>query len=481
MTRPRLVPLVFLGASTIVACDAGVEIAHDQRAVFIPGNATCADLAIDFGTKIDPPTSGTYALGTSGHTVTVTTADGVYFDWSSTLGIDAVVVKGGPDSSGYLYDPEAFGDTGLHAPINDNNDQPFGLSHISFCYDFEVEVEKTAATSLDRAWSWGIAKSADQAELTLSAGQWFTVNYAVTVSVTDVVDSNWAVAGTITIYNPAPVAATLTSVTDSISGGIAAPVDCGVGFPYDLAPGATLVCSYASALPDGTSRTNLAEVATTGPVGPGSDAADVDFAAATVTGNLECVNVDDSLAGYLGEICAGAAPYTFAYAFAVGDYAECGAYAVDNTATIRESGVDDTWRIDIDVPCSGCTLTPGYWKTHSASGPAPYDDTWATLASGEATAFFLSGKSWYGALWTAPQGNAYWILAHAYIAAYLNGQNGASTAAVSAAMDSAVTLFETYTPTQVGTTRALRPSFIALAATLDAYNNGDTGPGHCDE
>ena len=58
--------------------------------------------------------------------------------------------------------------------------------------------------------------------------------------------------------------------------------------------------------------------------------------------------------------------------------------------------------------------------------------------------FFLSGKTYYQALWTAPQGNAYWILAHAYIAAQLNKLNGASVpASVQTALDQATALFNT--------------------------------------
>ena len=42
--------------------------------------------------------------------------------------------------------------------------------------------------------------------------------------------------------------------------------------------------------------------------------------------------------------------------------------------------------VDVDVPClGGCTLTPGYWKTHSEFGPAPYDDNWANLPNGAST------------------------------------------------------------------------------------------------
>jgi hypothetical protein len=43
----------------------------------------------------------------------------------------------------------------------------------------------------------------------------------------------------------------------------------------------------------------------------------------------------------------------------------------------------------------GCTLTPGYWMTHSEFGPAPYDPTWALLPNGASTMFFMSGKTYY--------------------------------------------------------------------------------------
>ncbi len=137
------------------------------------------------------------------------------------------------------------------------------------------------------------------------------------------------------------------------------------------------------------------------------------------------------------------------------------------------------------VPCDGsggCTLTPGYWKTHSIYGPAPYDATWAMI--GEDTPFFLSGISYYEALWTAPKrGNAYFILAHAYIAAQLNVLNGASTPSdVALALSGATDLFNAYTPEFIGGLRGnhdLRKEFVGMAEILDDYNNGIIGPGHC--
>ena len=130
----------------------------------------------------------------------------------------------------------------------------------------------------------------------------------------------------------------------------------------------------------------------------------------------------------------------------------------------------------------GCTLTPGYWKTHSQYGPAPYDTTWAVI--GEDTTFYLSGQSYYVVLWTTPErGNAYYILAHQFIAAKLNISKGASVPSnVQDALDDATYLFGLYTPSQIGALKGgavLRAQFVNIAGVLDTYNNGITGPGHC--
>lgn len=129
-----------------------------------------------------------------------------------------------------------------------------------------------------------------------------------------------------------------------------------------------------------------------------------------------------------------------------------------------------------EVP-EGCTLTPGYWKTHSIYGPAPYDATWAQI--GEDTPFFTSGQSYYEVLWTEPKGgNAYYILAHAYIAAELNFLNGADPTAAQAAFDAATALFGMYDDS-IPKKDPNRAVAIGLAETLDNYNNGIIGPGHC--
>ncbi len=93
----------------------------------------------------------------------------------------------------------------------------------------------------------------------------------------------------------------------------------------------------------------------------------------------------------------------------------------------------DTNTIHVVVHCDGgCTLTQGYWKTHSTYGPASKPDaTWNLLPGGAGpnTVFFLSGASWYQVFWTAPAGNAYYNLADQYMAARLNILDGASAPA----------------------------------------------------
>lgn len=126
--------------------------------------------------------------------------------------------------------------------------------------------------------------------------------------------------------------------------------------------------------------------------------------------------------------------------------------------------------IIIEVPC--CTRPARYWKTHSTRGPAPYDPTWEIrLPNGGETEFFGTGKTWLEVLWTPPRGNPYFILAHQYIAAYLNGYQSPR----------AKELFETHT--QKGLRKAkrdVRRDFVRTAIQLTSFNAGEIGTVHCD-
>jgi hypothetical protein len=138
---------------------------------------------------------------------------------------------------------------------------------------------------------------------------------------------------------------------------------------------------------------------------------------------------------------------------------------------------------EFEVVYLSCTHGKGYWKTHSAYGPAPYDSTWALL--GEDSTFFLSNQTNYEVMWTPPSGgNSYYMLAHQYIATILNIFSGADPGEIQETLDDATDMFETYTPEEIGSLRGnnpIRQEFIALKNMLARYNDGEIGPGNCDE
>jgi len=294
------VPIEPQGPSTPVS-DGGVE------PVLWSDNPNCADIGYGFGFKINQSPEGWFpldgsvagteltggALPDSGNEVRIYNVitvgeDRVEFDWESTLGIDAVIVKGGPEGANvYEYDPEDYGDEGLGTPASAS-----GISHVEFCYDYELDVTKDAHTSYTRTYDWDITKTPN-ADYVGFVGDSFPHEYTITVKRTGHTDSDWAVNGTITIENNTPFDATITGVSDVVSTGMAASVDCGVTFPYTLAAGGTLACTYSADLPDASGRTNTATVTTSGVVGGGEATADVDFSNATITEVNAEVNVTD--------------------------------------------------------------------------------------------------------------------------------------------------------------------------------------------
>jgi hypothetical protein len=508
-----LIPALLIAGIFFYACQQDTNVVEPTTTAVLYNGACSGPL--DVPTRIDDPNAKmseycNYIASDNINIITDTENDFYPWDKAFPQGIDvtlssdgksitwtaqpyvivkAVIVKGGSSSNLYEYDGSIKTDCGLVSPINTLNGQLPAVSHISFCYFYKLSVSKTAVPEFTRTYSWTIDKVGDQTDLTLSAGQSFLVNYDVTVDA-NYVDSDWKVKGTITIENNTPYDAVITSITDVLTGDIPVTPDCGtISYPYTLAAGATLNCTYSADLASAANGTNTVTV-TTGTTNVEGDVATAGYVFGDPTTEVdECINVSDTYAGTLGTVCFANAPITFEYSRNI-VYDECGYFQVDNTASFvtNDQGLtgSDSWTVNVEiVDCDGgCTLTPGYWKTHSTFGPAPYDNTWAQLSSGANTTFFLSGQTYYQVLWTAPSGNPYYILAHAYIAAQLNFLNGADPSAAQTAFNSATNLFNTYTPAQVAALKAnssVRQQFISLALTLDNYNNGIIGPGHCDE
>ncbi len=375
--------------------------------------------------------------------------------------------------------------------------------------DGGLEVIVDASPLVTTTYWWEIDKWADQSSITVEHGEEAPVNYSVTVDVCCLED-DYSVSGNIYIYNDGPETVTVEGVAAMIDPDIVAWVDCGVMFGFALDAGETLTCAYSADLPDDTTRAVTVEV-TTGN-SPAYGFGSVDFSLAAFEEVDECVDVVDTWQGYLGSACVEDDPVTFYYTRMIGGCVVCGYREVQNYAYFTTNDTDttgcDSWTVCVFTPCEdGCTRTPGYWKTHSDYGPAPYDDTWAELPDGPDTPFFLSGQTYYEVLWTPKRGNAYYILAFQWIAAQLNVESGASIPdEVLAAWLEAKDLFETYTPEEIAALKGksaaslstarlrsrttsrprngnddLRQQFIYLAGILGDYNEGYVGPGHCSD
>jgi hypothetical protein len=128
------------------------------------GNVTCDDLGLDTLTKFDPPTSGTKA----GVTITVSQPT---FNWSSTVLISAVIVKGGNASNVYDYRPTgALSDSGLVAP-NNASGGPANLSHLEFCVGGTTTTTSEATTSTSEATTSTSEATTSTSEATTSTSE----------------------------------------------------------------------------------------------------------------------------------------------------------------------------------------------------------------------------------------------------------------------------------------------------------------------
>jgi hypothetical protein len=135
------------------------------------------------------------------------------------------------------------------------------------------------------------------------------------------------------------------------------------------------------------------------------------------------------------------------------------------------------------LPCEAppeCTLTQGYWKTH---GPIPTGNnsnewpvTSLTLGTVDYTDLQLQSI-----LDTPAAGNGLIALAHQLIAAKLNIANGADDSAVASDIAAADALIGSLVIPPLGS-GYLNPGVTSgLTTALTNYNEGATGPGHCED
>ncbi|HKY74471.1 MAG TPA: hypothetical protein VJ246_04125 [Patescibacteria group bacterium] len=370
----------------------------------ISSNATCGKFdSRYFEIKVDPAVSGSYTDGYVHVDVTVT-GDSVSF--VSDVGLDAVFVKGGPGGNLYTYDEETEAGN-LHAPLNlkNKNNKYYGLSHINFCYDAEVQIGKTANTSYTRTFDWNIDKTVSESALNVLTGQSSDVAYLVSVTKTGFHDSDWNVEGTITISNPTLMAATLTSVSDILSDPLNVDVICDVEFPFVLGRNQSLTCTYTSPLNSGDDRVNTANVNTSGKVGGNTISVPVVFGEPSALIH-NTVAVEDTMTGPLG-VVAGDTNFSYLHTFVCD--ADAGNH--ENTATIVQTGQSASASVVVTciTPPAPSPIpnllaqwcSPGYWKNHTTNWPIPPETSYngvfdPDLSGNPSLLTVISSPSTYG-------------------------------------------------------------------------------------
>jgi len=359
-------------------------------------------------------------------------------------------------------------------------------------------VTKSAVTHYDRDYDWTVTKSGDETA-EICSGQTKPIAYTIGVERTTI-DSGHSVSGNITVFNPAPIPAPLASVSDQLSPGGIVAVNCGVGFPYMIPPNASLVCSYSTALGNADERTNTGRAAlSNGSVFEGS--APVVFGAPDNVTDAS-ITVTDTVGCPEGFTCSSAGPFSFSDSGSVSfevnatnNAAMCNSYfELTNTASWIDDGAARrngpvTTSVYSCTCSTGCTLTIGYWKTHAGfTGRNPdnvtqYLPQWlgnpfgaTSMQVGTATQAVNVLSMSLG----APSNGIIKLYAQ-LLAAKLNIARGASSADIATAMTQADAYLTTHNAASWSTaSKSDKSKILTWMTLLDAYNNGDLGPGHCD-
>jgi hypothetical protein len=370
------------------------------------------------------------------------------------------------------------------------------------------EVTVTAGGAFTRTYTWTIDKTVTPTSLNLQLNQQVPVNYQVTVDETST-DSPYLVTGTITITNPFPDEdMTVTDVTGSIDTVPETPAT--VTCPSNMVnAGGTLVCTYTATLTAPDPGTSSVTVTATVPdlefpegTPPGTDStvtfsgtADFTFLRTEVD---TYVDVSDTLAGTLGRVYVSDGtppPKTFSFSGLVGLYQTCGGYTVDNTATFTTNDQGRTGSgsasVAITVPCGGCSQTLGYWKNHAGFGPqddmvtpllpqllGPFGGLKTQTVSTPALAVQFLRFDGSNNVFDASNGVN--KLYAQELAAKLDIANGADGSAIASTITSADAFLATHDSTSWATLGKTDKNLVnSWVKTLDSYNTGLIGPGHC--
>ncbi|MFC0876151.1 hypothetical protein ACE01N_06135 [Saccharicrinis sp. FJH2] len=360
-------------------------------------------------------------------------------------------------------------------------------------------VSQNTIGTFERSCNWSVNKTSDSTNYTVTQGETVDIPFEVKVDAT-VSDDNYSMDGTIHVYNPHPTEVMSVELSDLFNYE-QIPLEQSV---IQIDPVSTKSISFSLLLNEaqngynsviaqlnGISFTSLQNVTYNAP-------ADVKNGTVTI--------FDSMLESPLGDVTySDQLPVYFNYVISKGPDFSGETESIQNIVTISgdndtiittstcevlitvepDNGTDPEPDPDPEPTGAGCTLTPGYWKTHSSES-GKYDIKWTNLPDldqdgnneYEKEIFYTSDMTYLEVISSPTVSSCYIILGRAFGAAYLNILAGSDPSAVTDEISQAMELLSGYS---IETAEEAREIFLSVASTLDKYNNGIIGPGHCDD
>ncbi len=251
----------------------------------------------------------------------------------------------------------------------------------------DLTVTKTAIPSFTRTFGWEVEKSVDQTSRRIPAGDNATFNYTVDVTKGPAVDSDWAIAGAITVSNSNGFDMN-ADLADTAPGGSCSLEQTSVRVPAN----GSVSVGYSCTFPDGAAGQNTAtaswdSAAHSTPSGSASGTAGYVFETPTNRVN-DSVDVFDN--GNLLGATDHSTQFTYAKSFP-GIAGTCTSY--DNTATVKSNATllaSDT--VTVEVCVSGDltvtkTATPSFTRTFGWEVEKSVDQTSRRIPAGGTATF----------------------------------------------------------------------------------------------
>ncbi|MCV0377548.1 SdrD B-like domain-containing protein, partial [Microbacterium sp.] len=234
-----------------------------------------------------------------------------------------------------------FGGTTVYATVSDSANCATKVH--------ELTVTKDATATWQRTYTWTIEKSVTPSSAEIFENDIQELDYTIDVTRSVSADA-YALSGTITVSNPAPIAASLSSVTDSADGSTQTVMCPALTVPAaDNGTPGELECTYSGSIPDasgtntatatmtnGTQESGTANYSVASPTSEVAASASVDDVQSADTGlDFDCIAGTCSWP----QNVSGSTQFTYTKE---ASSADAGVYDLDNTATVTFTGGSDS-------------------------------------------------------------------------------------------------------------------------------------------